>query len=79
MTELHDLKGLQIVHINVRSLLSKIDTLRVDIIDSNIDVLCVTESWHHKGIGDIMVNIEGFQLCRNDRISGRGGGYMYLY
>lgn len=54
--------------------MSKIDVLRKTILESNIDVLCVTESWLHGLVSDNMINIEGFRLCRNDRTYSRGGG-----
>lgn len=62
------------MHINVRSLLSKIDALRIDIEGSNIDILCISESWLHKYISDNLVSIDGYQLYRNDRDYSRGGG-----
>lgn len=77
MNELNGLKGLQIVHINIRSLLSKIDTLRIDLLESKIDVLCLTESWLHGRVADSMISIEGFQIVRNDREYCRGEGLVY--
>lgn len=74
MSELKDMKGLQIVHINVRGLQSKIDVIRNDMLGSNIDVLCITESWLHDCVGDNMIAIDGFQILRNDREYCRGGG-----
>lgn len=38
--DLVKLKGLLIVHMNVRSIFAKIDILRNDLQESNIDVLC---------------------------------------
>lgn len=54
--------------------MSKIDILRNDFLDSNVDVLCVTKSWMHEFIGDNFVNIDGYHLYRNDRSYSRGGG-----
>lgn len=68
------MKGLIVLHINVRSLLPKIDSIRNDFKGSNIDVLCITESWLHWEIPDNLVSIAGYQLYRNDRTYSRGGG-----
>lgn len=77
--ELKQLEGLQIVHINVRSLLTKIDILRKYIGETNIDVLCITESWLHTSIPDNTVSLSNFQLYRNDRMYSRGGGKCIIY
>lgn len=39
-----------------------------------LDILCVNESWLKPHIPNGMINIDGFTVCRNDRISKRGGG-----
>lgn len=58
--------------------MSKIYIIRNNILESNIDVLCVTESWLHEAINDIYINITGFVLIRNDRGYSRGGD-MHLH
>jgi len=37
--------GLKIVHLNAQSLLKKIDELRFLFTKSNVDVMCVSETW----------------------------------
>lgn len=70
------MKGLQIVHINVRSLLPKIDSIRHGMVGSNIDVLCVTESWLHELIGDNSISKDGYMVYVEmiEVIVGAGGG-----
>lgn len=59
--------------------MSKIDLLRNDFLDSNVDVLCVTESWLDEPVGGNLVKIKGYRLYRNDRYYSRGGGTcMYI-
>ena len=38
-------KGLKFVHMNVRSIVTKIDQLRTLLFDSKIDVVSVSETW----------------------------------
>ena len=38
-------KGLNVVHLNIRSVIYKIDQIRMMISQAKIDVLCLTESW----------------------------------
>lgn len=39
--------GINIVHINAQSLKNKIDQFRYIFINSNVDVICVSETWFH--------------------------------
>lgn len=71
---LNSLKGLQIVQYNVRSLFHKIDTIRHDFLMPSIDLLCLSETWLNEDLPDELINIDDFQLLRNDRKYGRGGG-----
>ncbi len=52
-------KGFTIAHLNIRSLLGKVDHLRILLNQNNIDVLCLTETWLNKNVCDIEVTIEG--------------------
>ena len=68
---------LKIAHINTRSLLSCIDEVKLIILNSKIDILCISETWLEQNIPDRFVNIDGFTLFRKD--SGRRGGTcMYV-
>lgn len=72
--ELKNLKGLQVIHHNVRSLFNKIDTIRYGFLEDSMDLLCFSETWLKKDIPDELVNIDDFILIRNDRQYSRGGG-----
>lgn len=65
--ELNLVKGLVIVHLNVRSLINKVDIIRYLISDSDIDCLCLTETWLRDIISDNLIHIEGYKLWRIDR------------
>ena len=50
---------------NVRSLISKIDSIRQEIQQIQPDILNINESWLHVNIDD--KDIEGYNLVRQDR------------
>ena len=74
MNELGELKGLKIVHLNVRSLLKKIDQVRLIIEDSGINILTISETWLQSHLNNSLVAIEGFQSFRLDRNCKRRSG-----
>lgn len=71
---LKEYKGLQIIHMNTRSIHPKIDELRHRFLIPSMDILCVTESWLNNQIPDNMINILGYSILRNDRQHKKGGG-----
>ena len=64
---LSETKGLKLVHLNARSVLPKIDQLRLTLEDSRIDIITMSETWLHPQIDPAMVRIEGYSLFRQDR------------
>ena len=78
-------KGLNLAHINTRSLLSKKDSLQVYLDNSNLSALCISETWLNKYIPDNLTYFRGYNIIRNDRksteykwSSERGGGVAML-
>lgn len=73
---------LNIAHINVQSLcarkLSKFEELKTLVSHSKLDVACFTETWLSSEINDRLINIEGFNLLRNDRNRHGGGICIYI-
>lgn len=74
-------KGLKIVHLNVRSLLAKLDEVKTTLLDGSIDIIVLSETWLHSQCSNELLDIDGFKLYRQDRnitIPGgkkkRGGG-----
>jgi len=63
-------------HLNIRSLISKRDQISVLLMDSNLDYLCLTESWLQSNIPTNMIDIAGYQCFRKDRTVGKGGGVL---
>ena len=65
--DLSKAKGVKIVHLNIRSLFKKIDQLRLILIDSNIDIITLSETWLHQNIDSQLINIQGYSVNRLDR------------
>ena len=60
-------KGLLSTHLNIRSIWRKIDLLRTVFHDNNVDMITFSETWLTTDIPNELVNIEGYDLVRNDR------------
>lgn len=69
-------KGIFGGHINIRSIVQKSEEIQQLLSDSNLDYLCLTETWLTPTTPLAMFNVPGFKIYRKDRQSGRGGGVM---
>ena len=78
--ELSQAKGLKIVHLNIRSLLPKIDQIRTLLTQYNIDIKTISETWLNSHIDDKLIAIPGYTSLRQDRhakdVKTRGGGLI---
>ena len=70
-------RGLHFLHINVNSLLSKIDKLRDIVGHTKPAILGITESKLDGSATNQEVNISGYSILRNDR--NRNGGSVACY
>ena len=70
-------RGLHFLHLNINSLLPKIDELRLIAKNSNAEIIGITESKLDKIILDNEVKIDGYELKRSDR--NRQGGVVACY
>ena len=61
------------LHVNTRSVLPKIDQLKVWVHSSNPDVLIIIETWLRKSLLNTDVNLSGYNLFQKDR-SSKGDG-----
>lgn len=68
--------GLMGGHLNVRSIISKTDELDKLLSDSNLDFLCLSETWLTPNSPDSVYAISGYNVFRKDRQTGRGGGLL---
>lgn len=53
-------KGLNIIHFNIRSLIPKIDLIRVWVSQHKPDVLTVSETWLHSKISDNEIKLDDY-------------------
>lgn len=65
--------GLGFVHMNVRSLVPKMDMVRKWANTTNADILVLSETWFNKSITDYLIFIDGYKVYRTDKV-GKGGG-----
>ncbi len=70
-------KGIKFGHINVRSLIGKIDEFR-HLCGDVFDVICVNETNCDNTIGDSELHLPGFNLLRCDRNRNGGGVALYI-
>jgi hypothetical protein len=62
-----------ILYFNVRSLLPKLDDLRIICSLHSPDIVCITESWLDSSIENSEIIIQGYIIHRHDR-NRHGGG-----
>ena len=76
--EVFNNKELHLIHLNVNSLLPKIDELRNIAKCSNAAVIGITETKLDKTVYDPEVTIDGYSIVRNDRNRKGGGVACYI-
>ena len=69
---------LQILYFNARSLVPKLDYLRVLCAAQLPDIVCITETWLDNSISDNELTIPGYCIIRLDRNRHGGGVLMYI-
>ena len=67
-------RGLKVCHLNARSLLPKIDTLRLLINKNPFDVIAISETWLKPTVTNAEINITNYSITRQDRTDKTGGG-----
>jgi hypothetical protein len=67
-------RGLKVSHLNVRSLLPKIDSVRMFINKNPFDVFTLSETWLKTTVTDAEINIPNYLITRQDRKDKAGGG-----
>jgi hypothetical protein len=71
---LKKLKGIKILHINARSLVNKINQMRIICNQPIPYLLCISKSWLNSWHEDIEFQINDYDLYRKDREFSNGGG-----
>ena len=73
-------RGINICHINVRSIKGELDDIKWILSASTLKKLCITETWLTDKTQDSELQISHFNFERNDKKSGkkrRGLSYMH--
>jgi hypothetical protein len=70
-------RGLKVCHLNVRSLLPKIDTLRQFISKNPFDVIALSETWLKPSTNNAEIDIPNYSITRHDRSDKTGGGTAF--
>lgn len=72
-------KGFRIAHYNVRSLIPKLDSIKLWLEPNDIDVVTITETWLSPNIPMSMIEFENYHILRQDRTTGKKrGGLLRL-
>ena len=71
-------QGLHLIHLNINSLLSKIDELWEIARKTRATVIGITESKLDRSVLDGEINIDGYELVRSDRNRHGGGVACYI-
>ena len=71
---------LSVIFGNVQSVINKMDEFRATMCMMKPDIIALTETWTHDGIGAEILEVEGYEVVarsdRNDTEKGRGGGIL---
>ena len=71
---------MKVLYTNARSIVNKVDELRIFANISEPDVIALTESWTNPNITNQFLNIPNYDIVarhdRNDTRNGRGGGIL---
>lgn len=70
--------GLEIIYFNARSILPKLDELRLLCADSSPHVVCIVETWLDDSVFDNELTIPNYCLVRLDRNRHGGGVLLYI-
>jgi len=74
-------KGFKVVHLNIQSIVNKLDYVEILLHSNNIDVFCVSETWTTTDIDDSQLKIDGYDFFRLDRSNEKthGGDRVMCY
>ena len=68
-----NVSGIDIVFVNMRSVMKKINLLKSFVKDAKPHCLCIGETWLHDGIPDFFVTPSSYAIVRQDRDGYAGG------
>ena len=81
-SDLAKLRGVSFATYNVRSIVRKHSDIQALLSRSELNALCLTETWLNQSIDNLELAIPGYTIHRLDRgngITGKGGGGLIIY
>ena len=63
-----------VAHLNIRSLVPKIDNIKQLLRSNKYDILALSETWLDTSVSNNSISIDNYSLVRRDRVGARGGG-----
>ena len=72
-------RGFRVAHLNVRSLVNKMDDIGHLVQDKSFDIFTVSETWLNPTILDNELNLTGYTLVRHDRNGGTEVARRFLF
>ena len=70
--------GFSLAHLNVRSIMNKLDHFRILMSTKPFDVICLNETFCDSSIADSEINLPDYSIVRRDRNRNGGGVAMYI-
>ena len=70
--------GFSFAHLNVRSIMNKLDHFRILMSKKPFDVICLNETFCDSSISDSEINLPDYSIVRRDRNRHGGGVAMYI-
>ena len=76
--EILNKRGLHFIHVNINSILPKIEEIRHIAYSTNLSVIGISESKLDSSVNDNEIGIPGFDILRKDRNRNGGGVLAYI-
>ena len=70
-------RGFKLASLNINKLITHIDQLRILLAHNEIDILSINETKLNETTSDNEVNISGYDIIRQDKITNGGGGVSF--
>lgn len=72
-------KGIKIAHFNVRSIMPKLESVKIWLEEKELDIVTFNETWLTKNISNSQIDLPDYTIIRQDRkLNKRGGGLITL-
>jgi len=76
--EMFNKRGLHFMHVNINSILPKLEELRYIVNSSKLSIIGISESKLDSSVDDNEINIPGYNILRKDRSRNGGGVLAYI-